>query len=435
VRIVIQLDQADVVIIGGGIVGCAAAYYLAKRNAKVILVEKGRIGGEQSSRAWGFVRIQGRDPDEVPLMIESNRIWRNLEAELEADIEWVQGGNLAIARDGERAERFRDWMPVARDFGVETQILTGKQIEALIPGIRGPFSAGMYTAADGHAEPGKATEAFANAAREHGADIRTYCAAEGFEIVNGQIGGVHTEQGLIFAPVVINAAGGHAAKLARMVDLTLPQRIVRATVAETTPVAPVTPIGTWAPGVSFRQKQNGSFYLAGGASSIHDITLESFRQARMFLPNYLKNRRIFQMRVGRELLDDVVRALPVSASHEHPFAHTVDVEPEPDRATAVKSIKGFVELFPELRGKVKIRRMWAGMIDATPDAVPVIGEAGDLPGFIFATGFSGHGFAFGPIAGKLLSELILDGHPSLDLHAFRFSRFAEGELRAPKNVL
>ncbi len=431
----VELDQADVVIIGGGIVGCAAAYYLAKRNAKVILVEKGRIAGEQSSRAWGFVRIQGRDPDEVPLMVESNRIWRGLEAELEADIEWVQGGNLAIAKDDERAERFRDWLPIARSFGVETRVLTGTQVEGLIPGIKGPFTAGMYTSIDGHAEPGKATEAFAKAAREHGADIRTYTTAEGIDMAGGRVGGVFTDKGHIFADVVINAAGAHAAKLARLAGLSLPQRAVRATVAQTTPVKPVTSIGTWAPGVSFRQKRDGTFYLAGGASSIHDVTLESFRQARMFMPNYLKNRRIFQMNIGRELLHDVRRALPGSEAREHPFAHTVDVEPEPDRATAVESIKGFVELFPELYGQVKIRRMWAGMIDATPDAVPVIGEADELPGFIFATGFSGHGFAFGPIAGKLLSELVLDGRPSLDLHAFRFERFAEGDLAAPKNVL
>ncbi|CAN5656721.1 hypothetical protein BH23CHL2_BH23CHL2_33840 [soil metagenome] len=155
----------------------------------------------------------------------------------------------------------------------------------------------------------------------------------------------------------------------------------------------------------------------------------------MFLPNYLKNRSIFQLNVGRELVGDIARAMPWSEAREHPFAHTVGVEPEPDRATAVESIKGFVNLFPDLYGKVKIRRMWAGMIDATPDAVPVIGEANELPGFIYATGFSGHGFAFGPIAGKLLCELILDGKPSLDLHAFRPSRFAEGDLAAPRNVL
>ncbi|CAN5656697.1 hypothetical protein BH23CHL2_BH23CHL2_33820 [soil metagenome] len=218
----VELDQADVVVVGGGIIGCAAAYYLAKRDAKVILVEKGRIGGEQSSRAWGFVRIQGRDPDEVPLMVESNRIWQGLEAELEADIEWVLDGNLAIARDDERAGRFREWLDVAREFDIPTELLTGSQVEALIPGIRGPFNAGMFTPVDGHAEPGKATDAFAKAASEHGADIRTYTTAEGIDIVNGAVGGVHTDRGLIFAPVVINAAGAHAARFARLAGLSLP---------------------------------------------------------------------------------------------------------------------------------------------------------------------------------------------------------------------
>lgn len=426
---------SDVVIIGGGIVGCAAAYYLAQRNAKVVLVEKGRIAGEQSSRAWGYVRIQGRDPAEIPMMIESNRLWQGLEAELEADIEWVQGGNLALANDNERMSRFHEWLDIAREFEIPTSVLSRREVQELIPGIQGSFIGGMYTPIDGHAEPGKATEAFAHAAREHGADIRTYCAAEGIETRGGSVTAVVTEQGRIETPVVVNAAGGHAAKLARMVGLNLPQRLVRATVAETTPVDPITPIGTWAPGVSFRQKQDGSFYIAGGASSVHDLTLDSFRHMRMFLPNYLKNRRIFRLRVGKPLLEDIRRSLPVIGDHEHPFAHTVDVEPEPDRKTAVESIKGLVGLFPQLEGGIKIRRMWAGMIDATPDAVPVLGAVDHPGGYLFATGFSGHGFAFGPIAGRLLAEIILDGNPSLDLHPFRFSRFAEGDIGQPKSVV
>ena len=112
--------QADVVVIGGGIVGCATAYYLAKRGVAVTLVEKGELASEQSSRAWGFVRQQARDPAEMPLMIACNAIWTQLEDELDADIEWVQGGNLALAGDEARLEQLRAWLPTAREFGLET---------------------------------------------------------------------------------------------------------------------------------------------------------------------------------------------------------------------------------------------------------------------------------------------------------------------------
>ncbi len=429
------VDQADVVIIGGGIVGCSAAYYLAQQNVKTILVEKGKIGGEQSSRAWGFVRIQGRDRAETPLMVEANRIWQGLSEELEADIEWVQGGNLALANDDKRLGELEDWLKIADEFDVDTRLLTRREVEDLIPGIQGPFIGGMNTPIDGHAEPGKATDAFAKAASDQGADIRDYTIAEGIDITNGAVTGVITNRGEIRTPIVINAAGAYAAKIGRMVGLSLPQRVVRATVAETTPVRPITPIGTWSPEVSFRQKQNGSFYIAGGATSIYDVTMESFRHIRAFLPNYLKNRNLFQIRVGWPLWEDFVRSLPGSEWQAHPFDHTVDVEPEPDRDTAVASIKGLVELFPELRNEIKIRRMWAGMIDATPDILPVIGPVEFPSGFYFATGFSGHGFAIGPIAGKLLAEQIASGTPSLDLAPFRYSRFTEGDVTGPRNVL
>src|SRR5215467_13104135 len=102
--------HADVVVVGGGIAGCATAYNLARRGVRVTLVERGEIAGEQSGRNWGFVRQQGRDPFEVPLMMESNRIWRGLERELDADIEWIQGGNLALAAGADRMALFEEWL-------------------------------------------------------------------------------------------------------------------------------------------------------------------------------------------------------------------------------------------------------------------------------------------------------------------------------------
>ena len=159
-----MITNADVIVIGGGIVGSAAAYYLAKRDARVILVEKGNIADEQSSRAWGFVRMQGRDPSELPLMVAGNRLWQGLSEELSADIEWVQGGNLGLAGDEARMEQYRGWLPLAKEFGLDTRLLSRAEVQQLVPALQGPFVGGMYTASDGHAEPRKATIAFARGA-------------------------------------------------------------------------------------------------------------------------------------------------------------------------------------------------------------------------------------------------------------------------------
>lgn len=427
-------SQAEVVVIGGGIVGCATAYYLAKRGVGVTLVEKGEPADEQSSRAWGFVRQQARDPAEMPLMIECNKLWQRLEDELDADIEWVQGGNLALAGDEARLEQLRDWLPVAREFGLETRLLSRSEIQALAPKMTGPYIGGLYTPSDGHAEPRKATLALAAAAERHGAQILTYHTAEGIETSNGKVSAVVTDRGVIRTPVVVNAAGARAMKVARMVGLALPQLVVRGTVAETTPLAPVTAMGVWGPGVSFRQKRDGAFYIAGGAQADYDLTLDSLRYARQFMPNYLKNRRLFQLRVGAALKDDVASRIPGTKAHRHPFAATVGAEPEPNRTTARRSLAGLRTLIPEARD-VKVRRLWAGLIDSTPDAIPVLGPVDGLEGFIFATGFSGHGFAMGPIVGKLMAELIVDGQPSIPFTGMEFSRFAEGRIGKPKSVV
>lgn len=427
-------SRADVVIIGGGIVGCAAAYYLARRGLDVALVEKGEIADEQSSRAWGFVRQQGRDPAEMPLAIASNAIWRGLEAELDADIEWVQGGNLALAGDEMRLEQLRSWLPVAREFGLDTRLLSRAEALDLIPAMTGPHLGGMYTPGDGHAEPRKATVALAEGARRAGARLLTYQAAEAIELVAGRVGAVVTDRGTIRAPVVVNAAGARAMRIARMVGLPLPMLVVRSTVAETTPLPPITSSGVWGQGIAFRQKRDGACYIAGGGQSDYDLTLDSFRYLRQFLPNYLKNRRLFRLRLGPESRNDVASLIPGSEARRHPFAGTVGIEPRPNPATARQSLKGLAKLVPAA-AEARLRRAWAGLIDATPDAIPVLGEARAVPGFIFATGFSGHGLALGPIAGKLTAELIADGQPSLDIRHMDYARFAEGRAGKPRSVV
>ena len=427
-------QQADVIVIGGGIAGCATAYYLAKRNANVILLEKGEIADEQSSRAWGFVRQQGRSPAEIPLMMASNQMWQSLSEELNSDIEWVQEGLLALAPDDAMMEKFRRWLQVGQGYGVDTRLVTSQEVKELVPALAGQWAGGMYTPSDGHAEPRKATTAFARAAQEHGVNINTSCPVQGLEVTGGRVTGVVTDGGVIRAPVTVCAAGAWSFRLAQQVGLALPQQAVRATVAETLPAPPLTNIGLWVPDLGLRQRPDGSCYIAAGPVADYDVTLESFRHLRMFLPNYLRNRGFFQVHLGQDLIKDVARVIRNPINRKRPFPVGVGVEPQPSEKAVSRALRRFHELFPS-QASLGLQRVWAGRIDVTPDLLPVLGEVEEPKGLIFATGFSGHGFGMGPIIGRLVSELILDGKTSLDTYPFRLSRFAEGAWKRDRGLV
>jgi glycine/D-amino acid oxidase-like deaminating enzyme len=426
--------SADVVVIGAGIVGSAAAYYLARRGVRAVVVDRGAVAGEQSRKNWGFVRQQGRDPLEVPLMMEANRIWRGLERELGADIEWTQGGNLALAASEQRLAMMEQWLPVAREFGLDTRLVRGRGLQTIIPGLGGDWAGGMYTPGDGHADPVKATEALARGAASHGAVIHLRCAVQGVTTRDGAVTGVVTERGEISAPWVVCAAGAWSARLGRTLGLALPQRWVRGTVGRTTLAPPVTPCAVWGPGVAFRQRRDGSFNIATGGALDHDVTLESLHQLRFFLPNAWKNKAMFRFHVGRPLVRSLLSVLPGSAARRAPLVWDRGIEPVPNVAKIERGLVELQRVLPMLP-PMAIAERWAGYIDATPDMVPVLGGVPAVKNFLFATGFSGHGFAMGPIAGRLVSELIVDGKPSLDLSGFRYSRFAEGAIGKPRNVL
>jgi glycine/D-amino acid oxidase-like deaminating enzyme len=346
----------------------------------------------------------------------------------------VQGGNLALAADEKRMAVFEQWLQIGREFGLDTNVLGSREVAQLIPAMEKSWLGGLYTASDGHAEPAKATGAFRRAAIKFGAKIYPRCAAEAIHTHNGQVTGVVTEQGEVRTTHVVCAAGAWSAKFARPLGLSLPQRLVRATVARTSAAPPVTPAGVWGPAVAFRQRGDGSFNLAAGGATDYDITLDSFHHLRLFLPNYWKNRKLFHFHIGRRFVRDLVGLAPWSAARRHPFIYDREIETPPNHAKVRGSLEEFLGLFPSLQG-LTIARAWAGYIDVTPDALPVLGEVANPRGFVFATGFSGHGFAMGPIVGRLVTELIVDGKPSLEIRAFRFSRFTEGAIGAPRSVL
>jgi len=426
--------HADVVVVGAGIVGCAIAYHLARRGVRAAVVERGPVAGEQSRKNWGFVRQQGRDPLEVPLVMEAHRMWRGLAQELGADIEWTPGGNLALAADDARMARLETWLAVAREFGLDTRLLRPRDLASVVPGLGGRWVGGMHTPGDGHADPEKTTDAFARAATAHGAALHLGCGAQAVTTRAGSVASVVTERGEIETPWVVCAAGAWSSRLLRALGVDLPQRWVRGTVARTTPAPPVTACAVWAPGVAFRQRRDGSFNIAAGGALDHDVTLDSIRQIRFFLPNYWKNRALFRFHVGRPLLRSLASLLPGSAARRQPLVWDRGVEPTPNAAKVRRSLAELQRVLPALP-PLGIARSWAGYIDATPDLVPVLGAAPGVGGMVLATGFSGHGFAMGPIAGRLVSELIVDGKTSLDISGFRLTRFAERAIAKPRSVL
>jgi len=427
--------SSDIVIIGGGIVGSAAAYFLAKKGAKPTLIEKGEIAGEQSGRNWGFVRQQGRDPLEIPLIKEGIEIWAGFTEALGADIEFRRTGNLAIADTEELLAIYRSWLPLAQRFGVDTRLLSSDELAKLLPDMKPRFVGGLFTPSDGQADPVKATTAIARKAAELGATVVTNCAVRGIRAPGGVVESVETEKGIVRTPRVLVAAGSWSARLLRPLDLSLPQLVIRATVAQTTPAAKLlTPTGIWGPSLGTRQRIDRSFNVAAGILTDYDIVLDSLRYAHLYWPNFRLNRKNFQLHLGMPMLNSIQRMFQPEAQYERQYEKTRAWDPTPNPDLVNMAMKALGHLFPDA-ANLQVARRWAGAIDVMPDAIPVLGNVEKPKGLMIATGLSGHGFAMGPIIGKQMAELAADGKTTHDIHGFRFSRFAEGAMQGARSIL
>ncbi len=242
-------EEADVVVIGGGIIGVSTAWTLARRGLSVVLCEKGRIGGEQSSRNWGFCRQQGRDPRELPLIIESLRIWRGIEKDIEAPVGFKQAGCLYLAETDEQAKGYEDWLDHAKPYQLDSRLVSGDELDTLMPGSSVPYKAALYTASDGRAEPSKAAPAIAEAARRAGARIFTGCAVRGLETSAGRVSAAVTEKGIIKTDTVVLAGGAWSRLFCGNNGLSLPQLKVLSSVMRTKPMPLITENAVWGAGL------------------------------------------------------------------------------------------------------------------------------------------------------------------------------------------
>jgi sarcosine oxidase subunit beta len=368
----VNVREAAVVVVGGGIMGCATAYELAKKGRSVVLLEKGFVGAEASGRNGGGVRQQKRDPAELPLAMESVKIWQGLHEELEWDLEYRQSGNLHILGNPDRYDFFIEQLQYSQKVGLDVRLLSPGETRKLLPTLRMDLEllGATYCPSDGNANPLFVCKAYAKAARQLGVEIREHEPLEQLEVKSGRVIAAVTATAEYRASDFVIAAGAWSRPICHQIGHDFPVEIKRSQLMVTEPLPAAFSEFVSADQCScyYRQALNGGIHIGIPSAPVEDDKKSTSYDA-------------FKI-VGQSCMT----------------------------------------LFPFLE-RVNIVHSWAGLTNWTPDAVCIIDKAPDVEGFYLTAGHSGHGFCLGPITGRLLAEWIVDGAPSMDLSAVRWTRF------------
>ena len=415
----------SVVIIGGGIIGTSAALELAARGIPTVLCEKGHIAGEQSSRNWGWCRQAGRDEREMPLIVQSLRLWRAMNHLTEAETGFRECGVLYVAENESAEQHFLAWEKMAAPYELGTRIVRGSALEALMPGASRAFRCGMHVPTDGCAEPQRAAPAIARAAQRKGAVIMTHCAARGIERAGGRVRAVITELGTVACESVLLAGGAWSSLFCASLGIPLPQVKVLASVLRTAPVAEGPSSCLYMSDLGLRRRLDGGYTVAKGEGHVVPLVPDSLRFFREFRPAIAKQAGSLHVRVNTQSLRELFLPRRWALDRPSPFEAMRVLDPDPDEKMNQQAMAALRNLFPAFRDS-HVLQQWGGYIDVTPDIVPYIGAVEALPGLTVATGFSGHGFGIGPAAGRLAAELSVGASASVDPAAFRVTRFADG---------
>ena len=367
---------AEVIIIGGGVIGCATAYYLAKEGTSVIVLEgSDHIGNGGSSRNGGGVRQSGPDPRELPLAMYGIRtLWPHLSEELETDCEYHQDGNLRLGKTEKHREILEGLADRARACGLDVRMIDGDEVRRINPHLSHEVTVASWCPTDGHANPLTTTLGFYKMARRLGARFITGEPVTELRTVKGKIRKVITPNNVYEGEQVLVAAGLHSREILGTVGIDVPMdgSLLEALVTEAEAPMFDQMLGTADADFYGHQTKHGSFVF-GGSSGLE--------------PFYKDN------------------GTPVTSSR-----------------TAPCICRGIMKYFPEL-ADAKIVRTWAGWSDRSADGVPVLGAVDEIPGLYAACAFTGHGFGISPAVGDQLAKLIRTGSTDVDLSPLRYDRF------------
>lgn len=419
--------KVDVVVIGAGIVGSSTAYELARKGLSVALLEKGIVAGEQSGRNWGWVRSQNRDFHELPLAMYSLRRWGELGDELGADLGFRRTGCLYVTKDPNELARWEIWSQQARLMGFHNESLTQTQAQDRMKGSTTRWVGGIWSPTDGRGEPGMAAPAIVEGAKALGVSVHQNCAVRGLDIANGQVKGVWTERGLIRADAAVLAGGAWSSRFLRRHGIDLPVANIEGTALRTTPAPEVVEAGcVTGAGYALRRRLDGGYTISVPGHGVVNLAPQGIRYAAKFREMMkAKIAKKIKYRLNGHFFNGPDAWGSWDFDKASPFEKTRIMDPAPQQDLVDEAIRALVADFPVLKG-IGVAGAWAGLIDTSPDLVPVVGNPAEVRGLTIATGFSGHGFALGPGAGRLASQLATNDNPFVEIDAYRVNRFSDG---------
>ncbi|MHB0774923.1 NAD(P)/FAD-dependent oxidoreductase [Halomonas sp. WWR20] len=414
--------STTVVIIGGGIIGLTAALTLSERNIPVVLLEKGRIAGEQSSRNLGWIRKTSRHGDDIPLAQAADRLWAQMPERVGSDVGYRQSGIMFVARTRAQMALYENWLKSVDALSLDSRLLSPREIDELVPGNRENWEGGIYTPSDGRAEPSLASSAIAKAAMAKGAVIVEHCAVRTLSMSGGEVDGVVTEKGEIRCDQVLLAGGLWSRRFLGNLGISLPTLPLISSVLRTRPMEGPTDIAVGAPDFSFRKHKDGGFIVTQRGALDAPLTLDHLKVGTRYLGALRGQRDVLRIGLGKHFLEDLALPRRWKGTKRSPFERIRTMDPVANQALNNEALDNLKAAWPAFE-QAMVEETWAGMIDITPDSNPVIGPVHQVPGLTIASGFSGHGFGTSPAAGQLAADLVSGSEPIIDPGPYRFDRF------------
>ncbi len=415
-------NETTVVVIGGGIVGLVAALNLSERGIPVVVLEKGRIAAEQSSRNLGWIRKTLRSAKDMPLAKHAEQFWTELPQRTGMSVGYRQAGIMYVAKDDAAMAPYRKWLESVSELDIPSRIVSSDEIEEMVPGSSIDWAGGLYDPEDGYAEPTLASTAIAKAAIAKGAIIVENCAARMLSLSAGKISGVITERGEIKCDQVLLAGGLWSRRFLANHKVKLPTLQLTGSVLKTAPFDGPSDIAVGASNFSFRKRLDGGYtIMQRGAMEAH-LTPDHIKLGLKYIPAIKANMKLLRPKLNGFFIEEMAYPNRWKKETRTPFEKKRTQNPPANKNILDEAMNALRTAWPVFKD-AKISSSWAGLIDMTPDGEPVISRIAKIPGLTLASGFSGHGFGTSPAAGQLAADIVMDSTPLVNPDTYKFDRF------------